>query len=188
MFPRVLIALIAARLLVSAMQADTSAIEREFARERKTLTCVNGSTDEPSCGGTDMDVYLRGDEVRKLNWWVEKGNQWVREEYYFRGTRPVLVIETIEKKYDSHAEPLPKPQLVSRTRYRLDQPIDSERIKEFFDHAEFLLRDFQKNRSSFCPCIRPHLSLDTRPHGGNGVRPAAPFATLTHSRRNVVQR
>jgi hypothetical protein len=155
-FPRVLIVLLAASLLVSALRADTTAIEREFARERKTLTCVNGSTDEPSCGGTDMDVCLRGDEVRKLDWWVEKSNQWVREEYFFRGARPVLVIETIEKKYDSHAELLPKPQLVSRTRYRLDQATDSARIKEFLDHAEFLLRDFQKNRSSFPPCIRPH--------------------------------
>jgi hypothetical protein len=155
-FPRILIATFAASLLASALGADTTAIEREFARERKALACVNGSTDEPSCGGTDMDVYLRGDEVRKLDWWVEKSNQWVREEYFFRGTRPVLVIETIERKYDSHAELLPKPQLVSRTRYRLDQPADSARIKEFLDHAEFLSRDFQKNRSSFSPCVRPH--------------------------------
>jgi hypothetical protein len=155
-FPRILIATFAASLLGSALRADTTAIEREFARERKALACVNGSTDEPSCGGTDMDVYLRGAEVRKLDWWVEESNQWVREEYFFRGTRPVLVIETIERKYDSHAEPLTKPQLVSRTRYRLDQPADSARIKEFLDHAEFLFRDFQKNRSSFSPCVRPH--------------------------------
>jgi hypothetical protein len=148
--------MLALSLFGSALLADTTAIEREFAREQIALACVSGSTDEPSCSGTDMDVYLRGDEVRKLDWWVEKSNQWVREEYFFRGTRPVLVIETIEKKYDSHAEPLPKPQLVSRTRHPLDQTAKSARIKEFLEHAEFLLRDFQNNRSSFSPCVLPH--------------------------------
>jgi hypothetical protein len=150
-FPRLVIA----TLLVSPLRADT-AVERDFARGRNALMCVNGSTDEASCGGTDMDVYLRGDEVCKIDWWVEMSNKWVREEYFFRGARPVLVIETIERKYDSHAEPLPEPQLVSRTRYRLDQAASSPRVKEFLDHVEFLLRNFQKNRSSFSPCVRPH--------------------------------
>lgn len=105
---------------MSSLRADTSAVERDFTRERKTLACVNGSTNEPSCGGTDMNVYLRGDKVCHLDWWVEMSNKWVREEYFFRAARPVLVIETVEKKYDSHGELLPKPQLVSRTRYRLE--------------------------------------------------------------------
>jgi hypothetical protein len=102
-----------------------------------------------------MDVYLRGDAIRKLDWWVEKSNQWVREEYFFLGSQPVLVIETVEKKYDSHGEPLQKPQLVSRTRYRLDGARSSARTKEFLEHAEFLLHDFQKSRSTFTPCVRP---------------------------------
>jgi hypothetical protein len=155
-FPRIFIATFAASLLASALPADTTTIEREFARERKALACINGSTDEPSCGGTDMDVYLQGGEVRKLDWWVEKSNQWVREEYFFRGTQPVLVIETIERKYDSHAEPLSKPELVSRKRYRLDQAADNTRVKKFLEHAAFLLHDFQQRHSEFTPCIRPH--------------------------------
>jgi hypothetical protein len=155
-FPRVVIVTLAAIVLVSALRADTSAIEREFARERGALMCVNGSTNEPSCGGTDMDVYLRGDEVRKLDWWVEMSNKWVREEYFFRGSQPLLVIETVEKKYDSHGELLPKPQLVSRTRYRLDPAASGKRVKEFREHAEFLLRDFREHRSTFTACIRPH--------------------------------
>jgi hypothetical protein len=142
---------------VSVLRGDTSAIEREFAGERGALTCVNGSTNEPSCGGTDMDVYLRGDEVRKLDWWVEMSNKWVREEYFFAASRPVLVIETVERKYDSHGEPLPKPELVSRKGYHLDQAADSARVKEFLEHAEFLLRDFREHRSNFGPCIRPHI-------------------------------
>ena len=103
-----------------------------------------------------MDLYLRGDAVRKLDWWVEKSNQWVHEEYFFRGTQPVLVIETVEKKYDSHGELLSKPQLVSRTRYRLDDAGGDARRKEFLDHIEFLLQDFREHRSTFTPCIRPH--------------------------------
>ena len=156
MFPRILIATLAATVLAPALRADTTAIERGFARERKRLECLNGSTNEPSCGGTDMDVYLRGDEVRKLDWRVEMSNKWVREEYLFRGAQPLLVIETVEDKYDSHGEPLSKPQLVSRTQYHLDDARGDAHRKEFRDHAEFLLRDFQKNRSSFSPCIRPH--------------------------------
>ncbi len=48
--------------------------ERVGAREDKERAerVLNGSTDEPSCGGTDMDVYLRGNEVRKIDWWVEE--------------------------------------------------------------------------------------------------------------------
>jgi len=143
-------------LFVSSLRADTSTVERDFARERKTLACVNGSTDEPSCGGTDLDVYLRGDEVCHLDWWVEMSNKWVREEYFFRDARLVLVIETVKKKYNSHGEILPKPQLVSRTRYRLDEAVRSARRKEFLEHADFLLRDFREHRSAFTPCIRPH--------------------------------
>jgi hypothetical protein len=154
-FPRIAIATLVVNVFVSPLLAGT-AVEREFARERNALTCVNGSTNEPSCGGTDMGVYLRGDTVRKLDWWVEKSTQWVREEYFFSGARPVLVIETIERKYDSHAEQLPEPQLVSRTRYRLDRAATSSRVKEFREHVEFLLRDFRKRRSEFTPCIRPH--------------------------------
>jgi hypothetical protein len=156
-FPRVLIATLSTSLFVSSLRSDTSASEPAFARERSTLTCMNGPTDEPSCGGTDMDVYLRGEEVRKLDWWVEMSNKWVREEYFFSGSQPVLVIETIEKKYDSHGELLSKPELVSRQRYRLDQVADNARAKKFLEHAQFLLHDFQKHRSEFSPCIRPHI-------------------------------
>jgi hypothetical protein len=155
-FPRILIATFATTVLASALRADTIVIDREFACERKTLACVNGSTNEPSCGGTHMNVYLRGDEVRKLDWWVEMSNKCVRKEYFFRGAQPVFVIETVENKYDSHGEPLPKPQLVSRSRYRLDDAGGDARRKEFRDHAEVLLRDFHMNRSSFSPCVRPH--------------------------------
>jgi len=156
-FPRLLVTTLSASLFVSSVLSDTSASERTFARERTTLTCMNGSTDEPSCGGTDMDVYLRGHEVRKLDWWVEMSSKWLREEYFFSGSQPMLVIETIEKKYDSHGEPLSKPELVSRKRYRLDQTANNARAKKFLQHAAFLLDDFQKHRSEFTPCI-PHTN------------------------------
>ena len=37
----------------------------------------------------------------------------IRSPLVFRGSQPVLVIETIEKKYDSHGDAFQKPQLVS---------------------------------------------------------------------------
>jgi hypothetical protein len=150
-------ATLSASLLVLTLRADTSAIERELELERKTFECVNGATDEPSCGGTDMDVYLRGDEVCHLDWWVEMSNKWVHEEYFFHGSQPVLVIETVEKKDDSHGELLPKSQLVSRTPHRLDEAEGSSRRKKFLEHAEFLLRNFREHRSEFTPCLRPHI-------------------------------
>jgi hypothetical protein len=153
---RLAICFVAALLIQNAAIGDTSPIEREFARERASLTCVNSSTNEASCGGTDMDVYLRGELIRKLDWWVEKSNQWVREEYYFRGSRPMLVIETVEAKYDEHGEPLKELRLVSRTRFRLDEAGEDVRRKEFLEHAEFLLRDFRERRSELTVCIRPH--------------------------------
>ena len=154
-FPRLLVSTLSTSLFVSSVLSDTSASERTFARERTTLTCMNGSTDEPSCGGTDLDVYLRGHEVRKLDWWVEMSNKWLREEYFFSGSQPMLVIETIGKKYDSQGEPLSKPELISRKRYRLDQAGNNARAKKFLEHAAFLLGNFQKHRSEFSPCI-PH--------------------------------
>jgi hypothetical protein len=156
MYSRTRISLLLTLLLTYSGLAAESQFERECASERTALTCVNGSTSEASCGGTDMDVYLRGDEVRKLDWWVEKSNQWVREQYFFRDSVPVFVIETVEAKYDSHAEPLLKPRLVSTKRYRLDGATQSKRRKEFVEHAEFLLRDFREHRSDFTPCVRPH--------------------------------
>jgi len=134
--------------------ADKSQAERDFERARLELMCVNGSSNEPSCGGTDMDVWLRAEEIHKLDWWLEKSNQWVREEYYFRGSRPI--IETVVAKYDGYGELLKKPQLISRTKYRLDDAGGGERQKEFLEHAEFLIRDFRERRSTFAACVRPH--------------------------------
>jgi hypothetical protein len=136
--------------------ADESQAERDFERMRPQLVCINGSTSEPSCGGTDMDVWLQGEEIHKLDWWVEKSNQWVREEYYFRGSRPILVIETVEAKYDEQGESLKRPRLVSRTKYRLDDAGGREPEKKFLEHAEFLIRDFRERRSEFALCARPH--------------------------------
>ena len=107
-------------------------------------------------GGTDMDVYLRGDEVRKLDWWVEKVTLGPRG--LFHGVRPVLVIETIERKYDFTQSRLPKP-MVSRTRYRLDRKTENAPIKEFLDHAEFPVARFSEEPFFISPVYSPtHLT------------------------------
>src|SRR5258708_7415880 len=108
-------------LLQHGASAADSLIERQFAGQRRSLTCVEGATSELSCSGTGMTVYLRGDQVHGLEWTVEMSTKYVREQYYFRGSIPVLVVETIHAKLDSEANRLENPKLLSITRYRLDE-------------------------------------------------------------------
>ena len=102
-----------------------------------------------------MTVYLRGDQVHGLEWTVEMSTKYIQEQYYFRGSIPVLVVETIHAKLDSDANRLEKPKLLSITRYRLDEPRQSKRQKEFLKHVEFLLRDFHEHHADFTPCGHP---------------------------------
>lgn len=139
----------------SALSAESN-IEQEFARERKGFSCFEGSTDEPSCSGAGMRVYLRGARAVALDWTVEMSTKYVRQQYYFRDSLPVLVVETIHAKLDAEANVLSKPRLLSVTRYRLDYGNATMRSKEFLEHVEFLLRDFHEHRAEFTPCDHPN--------------------------------
>jgi hypothetical protein len=151
------ICMLTAFLLVqhTALAAE-STLERQFAQEREGLACVEASTNEPSCSGTGMAVYLRGDQVQALDWTVEMSTKYIREQYYFRGSVPALVVETIQAKLDSEANRLEKPKLLSITRYRLEDAGQSKRRKEFLKHVEVLLRDFHERRVDFTPCGHPN--------------------------------
>jgi hypothetical protein len=157
-FKRAHILLLVGWLVVPhGISATESLIERRFADERKSLTCFEGPTNEPSCSGTGMAVYLRGDEIQCLDWTVEMSTKFIREQYYFRGSVPVLVIETIHAKLDAEANQLKKPKLLSVMRYRLDDAGHTKRRKGFLEHAEFLIREFHDHRSRLTPCSHPNI-------------------------------
>jgi hypothetical protein len=130
-------------------------LESRFARERASLFRVEGTTSEESCGGTGLAVYLRGEQVRHLDWTIEASREFIRRQYYFDGSTPRLALETIHAKFDSHAEPLSKPRLISRQRYRLDTATPTEHEKQLRAHAAFLLQDFYQHRQDFSRAPNP---------------------------------
>jgi hypothetical protein len=136
--------------------AAESSIEREFAARQKSLMCVEGPTDEPSCSGAAVGVYLRGDQIQQLDWTLEMSIKFVRQQFYFRDSQPVLVVETIHAKLDDQANPLKNPKLLSVTRYSLGAAKPEKRGKELLEHAEFLIHYFREHRSAFSPCSHPN--------------------------------
>jgi hypothetical protein len=148
-----LLALLLGRQGASAAE---SAVERQFSDQRKTFTCVEGPTKEPSCSGTGLVVYLRGDQVEHLDWTVEMSTKFVRQQFYFSGSRPVLMVETIHAKLDGQANLLKEPKLLSIMRYRLDDAESGKRKPDFLEHAEFLIHYFHEHRSDFTPSGHPN--------------------------------
>jgi hypothetical protein len=136
--------------------AAEPSIEREFAARQKSLTCFEGPTDEPSCSGAAVDVYLRGDQIQHLDWTLEMSTKFVRQQFYFRDSRPVLVVETIHAKLDDQANPLKNPKLLSVTRSSLRGAKPGKRGKELLEHAAFLIHYFRDRRSDFRPCGHPN--------------------------------
>jgi hypothetical protein len=148
--------LIAFALVQQPAAATESSLEQQFVQRREGFTCVEGPTNEQSCSGTGMTVYLRGDSVQHLDWTIEMSTKYIRQQYYFRGSAPVLVVETIQAKFDAQANRLEEPRLLSVTRYRLDDAGHGKRRKELLEHADFLLRDFHEHRAEFSPCGHPN--------------------------------
>src|SRR5437868_14079985 len=99
--------------------ATESSIEHEFAAQQQSLTCFEGPTDEPSCSGAAVGVYLRDDQIQHLDWTLEMSTKFVRQQFYFRDSQPVFVVETIHAKLDDQANRLKTPKLLSVTRYSL---------------------------------------------------------------------
>ena len=132
-------------------RATESPIDSEFARERERLAALVGPTSEQSCDGTELIVYLEGQQVRHLYWSIAMSTQLVRRQYFFSGSSPALIIEKIQAKLGPDAEPLVTPQFMSVRHYPIGSASDRGREKEFRDHAAFLLRDFGEHRSGFTP-------------------------------------
>ena len=143
-------------LIVPHGTSAESSIEREFAARQKSLTCVEGPTDEPSCSGAAMGVYLHGDQIQQLDWTLEMSTKFVRQQFYFHDSQPVLVVETIHAKLDDQANALKNPRLLSVTRYALGAAKPEKRGTELLVHAEFLIHYFRAHRSDFSPCSHPN--------------------------------
>jgi hypothetical protein len=145
---RTILAICFATLSACASTGDSS-LRSRFTRERATLSCFEGPTSEPSCSGTGLAVFLSGEQVRHLDWTIEMSTRFIRRQYYFDGTSPRLVVETIHAKFAAQAELLAKPRLLSTEHYRLDAPQPNAHQKELLDHAKFLMDDFKKHRKEF---------------------------------------
>ena len=139
-------------VVLDGPSAAESSIEREFVAQQKSTTCFEGPTDEPSCSGAAVGVYLRGDQIQHLDWKLEMSTKFVRQQFYLRDSQPVLVVETIHAKLDDQANPLKNPKLLSVTRYSLDGAKPGKRGKELLEHGEFLIHYFRERRSDFRPC------------------------------------
>jgi hypothetical protein len=134
---------------IRSTAASQSILERQFAAEAAKLTLFDGATDEPSCSGATVAVYLRGDQIQHLDWTLEISTKFVRQQFYFRDSKPVLVVETIHAKLDAQANLLKNPKLLSVVRYPLDGARPGKRGKELLEHAEFLIHYFREHRSDF---------------------------------------
>ena len=104
---------------------------------------------------SSVKVYLRGDEVRYVDWTREEGFRITRREYYFQRRILVSVTETIHSKGDRHIGQLKHPKFVSMNKFKLDQS-DGERRGEFLQQARIILNDFRERRKEFHPCLPPH--------------------------------
>jgi hypothetical protein len=143
--------------------AEPARLSTRLPRERALLVRYDGPTSEPSCGGTALSVYLRGGQVRRLDWTIETSTRLIRRQYSFAGPSPHLAIETISARLDANAEPLAQPRLLSTKPYHLDAARPTPKQSEFLDHAKFLITDFNEHRKEFSrvwrsfPCKVPRL-------------------------------
>ncbi len=118
------------------------------------LICLEGFTSEHSCGGTFLRVWLRGEEIHRLDWTIETSRQFIRREYRLEAGRPRSVVETIHQKLDAEGGHLASPRLLSRRRYALAISDPGVHARELQEHAAFLVGDFQTGRRDFTSSAR----------------------------------
>ena len=133
--------------------AAQSRLETDFAEQQAALTCFEGETDEGACGGTWLQVYLAGTEIRKLQWDVVTSMRVVRREFYYSRGKAALVIETSWFRYDDSGELLEEPTLQYVRRYWLRDgtagPSGVQVRRELRAHALFLEAEFREHKDRF---------------------------------------
>jgi hypothetical protein len=128
-------------------------LEAKFAAQRAHYRRLAGVTDEPSCGGTGVTIFLAGNDVRKVAYSVETSQRLIQRDYYLRDRQPVLVVETSHFLLDQQAERLREPRLEAVNRYSFGEPaaIPAHKRKEFQAHVRYLLTYFRDHPDDFKP-------------------------------------
>jgi hypothetical protein len=135
-------------VLVSYADATAHDLEAEFVAHQKTYRYVEAATDEPSCGGTWLRVYLDGSRIQKLDYSIETSQKRIMDAYYFVDAKPVLVVETTCRILDNDGHHLKHPELESKRRYNLnDRSILKNR--RLADHLNYLMQYYRGNADEF---------------------------------------
>src|SRR5688572_29008402 len=113
---------IALALALALISCARPSLEAKFAAERPHYRTLAGVTDEPSCGGTGLTVYLAGNDVRKLAYSVETSQRVIHRNYYLRARQPLVVVETSHFLLDQQGKRLPAPRLEAVNRYHFGMP------------------------------------------------------------------
>ena len=129
-------------------------LARSFRSERsspeKHLTYVEAATDEPSCGGTWLGVYLDGDRIQKLDYSVETSQKFIVDVYSFRNGQPTVVEEKIYRLLDTEGNHTTHPTFESKHRYVLVGR-NTTKIAQLLDHADYLVKYFHEHVAEFEP-------------------------------------
>jgi hypothetical protein len=148
-FPQIL-SLAAAILLAGCAQ---NSIENNFYAHLAQYRAFGGTTDEPSCGGTGVEFYFDGDQLRKIAYSIETSQRTIDRAYYFRDGKPILVVEISNFLLDDHGNHLPSPRFEYTRSYRLDKlgEVPPDKKNDFEIHAAYLIRYFSQHKSEFTP-------------------------------------
>jgi hypothetical protein len=132
-------------------EATQSRLERDYEQQYSEMRVLLGETDEPSCGGTWLKVWLLGKEVRKMDWACETSQRFIDREFYFSRGKPQLVIETTYRKLDNSGNRLREPRLECSRRYWLDDrsagPAGVQVRRKLREHADSLVNYFSAHRA-----------------------------------------
>jgi hypothetical protein len=123
-------------------------LEADFASHREHYRHVEGATDEPSCGGKWLGVYLNGSRIKKLDYSIETSRQLILREYYFAGSDLALVTETVYWLLDKNRYHAERPKLESKHHFSItDTPAPKKR--ELLDHADYLIHFYRHHANDF---------------------------------------
>ena len=114
----------------------------------KHATYVEATTDEPSCGGTWLGVYLDGDRIQKLEYTVETSQKLIVDAYSFRHGQPAVVVEEIYRLLDKEGNHVTQPTLESKHRYVLTYG-KTPKAAQLLNHADYLTRYFHEHSGEF---------------------------------------
>lgn len=128
-------------------------LEAECGVNRKGWSHFEGSTDEPSCGGNSLSVYLAGEHIEKIEYFVETSREGILREYYLKDSQPVLVVETVHSLVDKNGDRRRRAKEVSRKRFLLTSPV-SEKGEEFVRQGNYLAGYFRAHVKEFAVVAR----------------------------------